>query len=148
MDEMAAASESEPTTDLAPAFVDEPDPDYWAIAIKQFPNLTRTEWPPLRNIIEEAFMLGYNAKQTRQPKAPREPKAPRQPRADSKQAQVITMMQRPEGATVAQIAEATNWQPHTIRAFISTAKKKKGLEIATNHLRNGVSGSITTYFIN
>ena len=33
-------------------------------------------------------------------------------RNNSKQAQVIAMLKRPEGATIAQICEATGWMPH------------------------------------
>ena len=44
-------------------------------------------------------------------------------REGSKKANVIELMKRPEGATAAQIAEATGWQTHTIRSFISIAKK-------------------------
>ncbi len=33
-------------------------------------------------------------------------------RDKSKQAQVIAMLKRPEGATIAQICEATGWMPH------------------------------------
>ena len=47
------------------------------------------------------------------------------PRAGTKQAQMIELLKRPEGATVEQIAAATGWQKHTIRGAISGALKKK-----------------------
>ena len=33
-------------------------------------------------------------------------------RAGTKQAQIIALLQRPEGASIAEIVEATSWQPH------------------------------------
>ncbi|MBF0140252.1 MAG: DUF3489 domain-containing protein [Magnetococcales bacterium] len=73
-------------------------------------------------------------------------------RDNTKKAKVIEMLKRPEGATAAQIAEATGWQGHTIRGFLSIAKKKLGLVITTNRLRivgpnqQGSPGSFTTYY--
>lgn len=53
-------------------------------------------------------------------------------RESSKQAIVIRMLQRPEGATVYQICEATGWQAHTVRGMFSGAfKKKLGLAITS-----------------
>lgn len=46
-------------------------------------------------------------------------------RADSKQATVIRMLQRPEGATLDQLVEATGWQKHTVRGCLAGALKKK-----------------------
>jgi len=46
-------------------------------------------------------------------------------RAGTKQAQIIAMLQRPEGATVAEIVAATGWLAHTVRGCISGALKKK-----------------------
>jgi Protein of unknown function (DUF3489) len=43
----------------------------------------------------------------------------------SKQAQVIGLLQRVEGATVAEVTMATGWQPHTVRGMFSGALKKK-----------------------
>ena len=50
----------------------------------------------------------------------------------SKQAAVIAMLQRPEGATVEEVASATGWQRHTVRGLFSgTLKKKLGLALAS-----------------
>ena len=76
------------------------------------------------------------------------------PRAGTKQAQMIELLKRPEGATVEQIAEATGWQHHTIRGAISGALKKKlGLTVEVTRTREvgpnktGAKGSSTVYRI-
>jgi hypothetical protein len=76
------------------------------------------------------------------------------PRAGTKQAGMIELLQRPEGATVEQIAAATGWQHHTIRGAISGALKKKlGLNIEATRTRevgpnkSGAKGSSTVYRI-
>ncbi|MFM7632307.1 MAG: DUF3489 domain-containing protein [Betaproteobacteria bacterium] len=59
----------------------------------------------------------------------------KQPRTrdNSKQAQVIAMLRRPEGATIAQICEVTGWKQHTVRGtFAGAFKKKLGLEITSS----------------
>ncbi len=54
-------------------------------------------------------------------------------RDNSKQAQVIAMLKRPEGATIQQIVEATGWQQHTVRGtFAGAFKKKLGLNITSS----------------
>ncbi len=60
-----------------------------------------------------------------------EAKTPRT-RDNTKQAQVIAMLKRPEGATIAQICEATGWQQHTVRGtFAGAFKRKLGLNIVS-----------------
>ena len=53
-------------------------------------------------------------------------------RDGTKQAHVIAMLRRKQGATVAQIVEATDWRPHTVRGvFAGALKKKLGLEVTS-----------------
>ena len=54
-------------------------------------------------------------------------------RDNSKQADVIRMLQRAEGATIGQICTATGWQAHTVRGtFAGAFKKKLGLTIVSD----------------
>lgn len=45
---------------------------------------------------------------------------------------VIGLLRRPEGADVHQLAQATGWQPHSVRGAIAgTLKKKLGFAVQT-----------------
>ncbi len=58
--------------------------------------------------------------------------------AESKQAMVTGLLQRPEGATIAQIMEATGWQQHTVRGTLAgTLKKRLGLTINSSKEAGG-----------
>jgi predicted ArsR family transcriptional regulator len=70
-----------------------------------------------------ATPAGSNAKVAKPGKAA--PAKKPTPRTGTKQALMIELLKRPEGATVEQIAAATGWQHHTIRGAISGALKKK-----------------------
>ena len=64
--------------------------------------------------------------------------AQRRTRDNSKQAQVIAMLKRPEGATIAQIMDVTGWQQHTVRGtFAGAFKKKLGLSITSEKPEGG-----------
>ena len=76
------------------------------------------------------------------------------PREGTKQAQVLAMLRGPEGTTVAQIAEAMTWAPHTVRGFFAGLKKRHGITVtAAERVRQvgpnkeGAKGSYTIYRI-
>ena len=55
----------------------------------------------------------------------------------NKKAEVIAMMKRSKGATLAQIVEATGWQKHTIRGFVSLLGSKGGEKIESSKSATG-----------
>ena len=58
--------------------------------------------------------------------------APRAKREGTKQAVLIDLLTRTEGATLPQMTEATGWQVHTVRGAMAGALKKKlGLDITS-----------------
>src|SRR5450432_570646 len=56
------------------------------------------------------------------------------PKADraNKKAEVITLMKRAKGATLAEIMVATKWQAHTVRGFVSILGSKGGEKIESS----------------
>jgi len=53
-------------------------------------------------------------------------------RDGTKQAQLIAMLRRGEGATIAQIVKATGWRPHTVRGvFAGALQKRLGLTVTS-----------------
>jgi hypothetical protein len=67
-------------------------------------------------------------------KTPRAKKAAAKPKADrtNKKAEVIAMMKRAKGVTLAEIMKATGWQAHTVRGFVSILGSKGGEKIESS----------------
>jgi len=69
-------------------------------------------------------------------------KAPRSARNDvregSKTATILDMLKRPGGVTAKELLKATNWQPHSLRGFLSgTVGKKMGLTVTSTKGEDG-----------
>src|SRR5713226_3217365 len=59
-------------------------------------------------------------------------------RDGSKKAQVLEMMRRKGGATLAEIMQSTDWQAHTVRGFVSAALgKKMGITVVSTKSDSG-----------
>jgi hypothetical protein len=59
-------------------------------------------------------------------------------RRDSKKARVLALLQKSDGVTVQQIMAATDWQPHTVRGFLSgTVGKQMGLYLTSERRSDG-----------
>lgn len=85
-------------------------------------------------------------KKAKKPAAKRTAKkraTPKYPSADSKAGKVLAAMKRPIGVTADELVKLTDWQPHTVRGFISgTVRKAPGLTVETKR-----DGGTTTYRI-
>jgi hypothetical protein len=74
---------------------------------------------------EEATEAAKAPAEASSPPAPTAAPRERKTREGTKQALVIEMLRRPEGASIAEIVEATSWASHTTRGFLAGALKKK-----------------------
>ena len=65
--------------------------------------------------------------------------APAGPRATgASRRAVVALLRRPEGATAAQIMEATGWQAHSVRGAIAgSIKKKLGFAVSSEKSEAG-----------
>jgi hypothetical protein len=61
-----------------------------------------------------------------------------EPRRATKQAALIKMLERPKGATIAQMCAKTGWQSHSVRAAL-TGLRKRGLAVTRTKTEAGTT---------
>jgi Protein of unknown function (DUF3489) len=67
-------------------------------------------------------------------------KTARRAGSSGKGARIIELLRRKQGATLAELTEATHWQPHSVRGFLSAqVSKKMGLKLKSTKREDGQS---------
>jgi Protein of unknown function (DUF3489) len=80
----------------------------------------------------------HPAKTSSSAQSRRKPKAVAVAGQTSKKDTVLALLRRPRGATLKEIMQATGWQSHSVRGFLSGAlRKKMGLKVKSGKRGNG-----------
>ena len=87
--------------------------------------------PPAKGAPAKAKATKKTTGAKKTPKAKKAAKAQESaaPREGSKTAQVVAMLQRKNGATLAEIMDKMGWRKHTVRGFMAGAMKKAGYNV-------------------
>src|SRR5512132_456734 len=105
--------------------------EHWLQAERDRPGETKPD--DILHVLRAAIARTEGETSPRQSRQSRQ-----QPRESTKEALLIEMLRRPEGATIAQIVSATGWQAHTVRgAFAGALKKRRGLAVTSEKPEGG-----------
>ena len=83
---------------------------------------------PVRSGKAAASQTRPSRKKTNTPEAPQHPRAPK---PESKGAQLLALIGREQGASLAELMQISQWQAHSVRGFLSTAGKKHNIKIVS-----------------
>jgi hypothetical protein len=64
-------------------------------------------------------------------------KAPADTGRKTKQSTLLALLQRPEGATIAELAAAAGWQEHSVRGFLAGQIRKIGYTLISQKGESG-----------
>lgn len=62
------------------------------------------------------------------------------PKRETKQSTIISLLEREEGATLAELQEATGWKSHSVRGHLSNMRRKQNANIETFTTLEGKHG--------
>ena len=110
------------TSEATPEATQDAQQEALASISEQAPDVAPAETEPSNK-------AGRTKKAPKAPKVAKAPKSESGPREGSKTAQVVEMLKREGGATLAEIMEKMGWQKHTVRGFMAGAMKKAGYTV-------------------
>ena len=95
---------------------------------------TATKRPPTKagpNRTAEAAESKRTPNASKKTEPPIEVENARPPQAETKGGKILALIGREQGASLTELREATGWQAHSVRGFLSIAGKKHNLKIAS-----------------